>query len=61
MSSSHALMFELCQVLLWENRKKSVAGEAGFLGSMTVLLDAGMGRAATTVKQMMNLLTWTFS
>ena len=53
-------MFELCQVLLWENRKKSVAGEAGFLGSMTVLLDARIGRAATTVEQMMNLLTWTF-
>ena len=47
-------------MLLWENRKMSVAGEAGFLGSMTVLLDAGMGRAETTVKQMMKLLTWTF-
>ena len=35
-----------------------MAGEAAFLGSMTVLLDAGMGRAATKVKLMMNLLTW---
>ena len=60
MFSSHALMFELCQVLLPENREKSVAGEAGFLGSMTVLPDAGIGRAATTVKQIISLLTWTF-
>ena len=60
MSSSDALMSELCPVLLWENRKKLVAGEAGFLGSVTVLLDAGIGRAAPTVKHMMKLLTWTF-
>ncbi len=44
-------MFELCQVVMWENRKRSMAGEAGFSGSITVLLDAGTGRAATTVNR----------
>ena len=53
-------MFELCQVLMWENRKRLMAGEVGFSGSMMVLLDAGMGRAAMTVKQMMKMAAWTF-